>query len=166
MLGNRRLASLRWAIGLQHAASELRAQSGLKRPTRLPRLTADALALGLAYYAAYLLRFDGQPPDRYQDLFVQTLPFAIFGGLACLALTGNYGTTNIGAFRLAKGVTLATVALIAYAAVVQPTLVATADGLRVLNIPAGVTVLFALTTTTATLISRALLQWTRTETPS
>ena len=40
VLGDRRLASLRWAIGLQRAASELRAQSGLKRPTRLPRLTA------------------------------------------------------------------------------------------------------------------------------
>jgi hypothetical protein len=49
---------------------------------------------------------------------------------------------------------------------VQPTLVATADGLRVLNIPAGVTVLFALTATTATLISRVLLQWRRTETRS
>ena len=93
---------------------------------------------------------------------MQTLPFAIVGGLACLALTGNYGTARIGAFRLVKGVTLATLALIAYAAVVQPTLVVTAQGLTVLNIPAGVTVLFALTATTATLINRALLQWTRT----
>ncbi|MDA0171910.1 hypothetical protein OJ998_22610 [Solirubrobacter taibaiensis] len=161
VLGDRRWASLRWAIGLQHAASELRAQSGLKRPTRLPRLTCDALALGLAYYAAYLLRFDGDPPGRYHDLFVQTLPFAIVGGLACLALTGNYGTTNVGAFRLAKGITLTTLALIAYVALVQPTLVLTAQGLAVLNIPAGVTVLFALTATAATLINRALLQWTR-----
>jgi hypothetical protein len=164
VLGDRRWATLRWAIGLPRAAAELRAQSGLKRPARLPRLTADALVLGLAYYAAYWLRFDGQPPDRYQDLFVQTLPFAVLGGLICLALTGNYATANIGAFRLAKGIALATLALIAYAAVVQPTLVVTADGLRVLNIPAGVTVLFALTATTATLISRALLHLTRTET--
>lgn len=166
VLGDRRLASLRWAIGLQHAASDLRSQSGLKRPTRLPRLTADALALGLAYYVAYLLRFDGQPPSRYQDLFGQTLPFAIVGGLACLALTGNYGATKVGAFRLAKGITLATLALIAYVAIAQPTLVNTVDGLRVLNIPAGVTVLFALTATATTLINRALLQWTRTETRS
>ena len=34
VLGDRRLASLRWAIGLQHAASELRKQSGLKRRTQ------------------------------------------------------------------------------------------------------------------------------------
>ena len=161
VLGDRRWAALRWAIGLQHAASELRKQSGLKRRAQLPRLTGDALALGVAYYAAYLLRFDGDPPGRYQDLFVQTLPFAIVGGLACLALTGNYGTARVGAFRLVKGVTLATLALIAYAAVVQPTLVVTAQGLTVLNIPAGVTVLFAFTATTATLINRAVLQWTR-----
>ena len=75
---------------------------------------------------------------------MQTLPFAIVGGLACLALTGNYGTARMGAFRLVKGVTLATLALIAYAAVVQPTLVVTAQGLTVLNIPAGVTGLLRL----------------------
>ena len=120
-----RLAARRFGVG---------EQNGLKRRPELPRLTGDALALGLAYYAAYLLRFDGDPPGRYQDLFVQTLPFAIVGGLGGLALTGNDGTARIGAFRLIKGVALATLALIAYAAVVQPTLVVTAQGLTVLDI--------------------------------
>lgn len=157
-LDRHRPATVRWAIGLQRASSELR---GVKRRTWLPRLALDAVALGLAYYAAYLLRFDNDVPGRYQDLLVQTLPFAILGGLMCMALTGNYGATNVGPLRIAKGVALATVTLVAYTAVVQPTLVVSEYGLRGLNVPAGVIVLFAMTATVAMLLNRAVLHWTR-----
>lgn len=47
-LGTRRLTTLRWAVGLQHVAAELRAQHGLERRTQVPRLAVHACALGLA----------------------------------------------------------------------------------------------------------------------
>lgn len=61
-LGTRRLTTLRWAVGLQHAAAEMRAQHGLGRRTQVPRLAVHACALGLASYAAYLLRFGADVP--------------------------------------------------------------------------------------------------------
>ncbi|MBE2320340.1 hypothetical protein DVA67_030530 [Solirubrobacter sp. CPCC 204708] len=154
-LSGRRLATLRWAVGLQRASREL---SGEGRYAWLPRPAFDALAFGLAYYAAYALRFEGDVPSAYRDLLVQTLPFAVIGGTACMALTGNYAPRGAGALQVVKGVMLATLALIAYTALVQPTLVLTARGLAVLTVPAGVCLLFATTAGATMLLSRAALR--------
>jgi hypothetical protein len=120
----------------------------------VPRVVLDALSLGLAYSVAYALRFGGQLPAQYEDLLMQTLPFAVLGGVVCMALAGAY---RGGVWRVVKGVGLATLGLIAYVALVQPTLVNTVDGLRVLNIPAGVCVIFALAATTLTVATRLAL---------
>jgi hypothetical protein len=157
VLRARRLATLRWALGLPRAAADLRAQAGHGRRASVPRLALDALALGLAYYAAYGLRFDADVPARYQDLLVRTLPFAVVGGLLCLGLTGNYARAGAGGIRIIKGVALATLAIVAYAATAQPTLVMSEHGLTVLNVPAGVSVTFALLASPVLALNRALL---------
>jgi hypothetical protein len=129
----------------------LRREAGGSRALTVPRIVLDALSLGLAYYLAFALRFGGEPPRRYEELFIQTLPFAVLGGVVCLGLVGAYRGRAV---RVINGVALATLSLIAYAALVQPVLVLTADGLRVLNVPAGVCVIFAMTATMLMLATR------------
>jgi hypothetical protein len=142
----RRWAALRWAIGLQRASVELRREVGGKRPLIVPRLVLDALALGLAYYLAYALRFGGDPPPVYREQLAQTLPVAVLGGVVCMALAGVYSG---GLVRVFKGVALTTLSVIAYAALVRPNL-----GDPVLNLPAGVCVIFAMAATALLVATR------------
>ncbi len=128
------LAGLRWALGLQRASVELRRQAGAKRRSSLPRIAFDGLALGLVYFAAYALRFGGDLPSAYAQLFVQTLPVVMLGGLVCLAMTAN----------LFKGVGLTTLVLIAYVTMLQPVEVSYSHGASAIRVPASVCVLFAL----------------------
>lgn len=157
-------AALLWALGLSRASRKLRAQAGAPRrawATVVPRLALDAAALALAYYAAFMLRFGGDIPSRYQDLLDHTLPAAVVAGLIALALAGLYTAGHPGPLRLYRGVGLATLAIIAYVAVVQPTLVVTHHGFTSLNLPAGICVLFALTAAVLMTGSRAGLALAR-----
>jgi len=142
------LAAVRWALGLQRASSELR---GERRWLALSTRALEAVAFGLAYWAAFVLRFGQDVPDRYADLFAQTVPFAVIGGVACLALTRHVVT----------GVGLATLVLIAYVAMVQPVLVNSVDGLNALRLPVGVCVIYALGAGTALTWLRYANAWAR-----
>jgi FlaA1/EpsC-like NDP-sugar epimerase len=51
----------------------------------------DACLLALAYYLAYVLRFDDGIPPRYRDLLELTIAFAVAMKLGIFALFGLYG---------------------------------------------------------------------------
>jgi len=144
------LVALRWALGLQRASAELRKQAGVKRRSPLPLLALDGLTLSLVYFAAYLLRFGRDIPNAYEQLFIETLPVVVLGGLVCLALTANP----------VKGVGLTTLVLIAYVTMLQPVEVSTSQSLSALRVPAGVCVLFALSACALLLLRSAI--WRRT----
>jgi UDP-GlcNAc:undecaprenyl-phosphate GlcNAc-1-phosphate transferase len=50
----------------------------------------DVALIALAYYGAYLLRFDGGLPDRQMELFLYSLPLVIAGQLLLFLLSGVY----------------------------------------------------------------------------
>jgi FlaA1/EpsC-like NDP-sugar epimerase len=117
----------------------------------VPQVALDAVLVALAYFLAYRLRFDGGTPPIYHDLFVRTLPFAIIGSLACFAVAGMYRhwmrySSQREYLRIAEGVVLAVLALVAYVAVVQPKLVLAPTGFVSISVPTGVLVLFGLLT--------------------
>jgi hypothetical protein len=147
-------ARLVWALGLTRASRRLRAprRRALLRAS-LPVFTLDAITLAVAYYAAFALRFGGDLPSRYSDLFAQTLPAAIAGGLIAVAAVRG---------RAASGALLATLIVIAYVAVAQPVLINSFEGLRPLNLPASVCVIFTLLAGVGMTITRAGLAVLRT----
>jgi FlaA1/EpsC-like NDP-sugar epimerase len=57
---------------------------------RIQQILVDATLVGVAFYAAFLLRFDNGVPPRYEDLLTTVLPFAVLGKLAVFALFGMY----------------------------------------------------------------------------
>src|SRR5215208_6101817 len=44
----------------------------------VPQVVVDAGLVALAYHLAYLLRFDGDVPGLYPDLFSRTIAFVVF----------------------------------------------------------------------------------------
>jgi FlaA1/EpsC-like NDP-sugar epimerase len=57
---------------------------------RLGQVAADAVLLALAYYLAYVLRFDEGIPRRYEELLVDTIAFVVVMKLMLFALFGLY----------------------------------------------------------------------------
>ncbi len=57
---------------------------------RLQQIAIDIVLVGLAFYGAFLLRFDDGIPMRYEDLLTQILPLAIAGKIVIFALFGLY----------------------------------------------------------------------------
>jgi len=57
---------------------------------RLFQMFVDAGLVALAYFLAYLLRFDDGIPNRYGDLFVSTVAFVVIGKLAIFYVFGLY----------------------------------------------------------------------------
>jgi FlaA1/EpsC-like NDP-sugar epimerase len=116
----------------------------------VPQVVLDAGLVALAYYLAYSLRFDGELPSRYSDLFWRTLTFAIVGSIVCFAIVGMYRhwmrySSQREYLKIAEGTVLAVLVLVGYVAIVQPvTLTSIADGVRPLSIPASVLVLYGL----------------------
>ena len=94
---------------------------------RVLQVVADGLLVALAFYLAFQLRFldEGGWPQRYQDLFAQTVGFVVVGKLAVFAAFGLYqkwwryvsGRDFILIFR---AVALASAILVIVFAVVQP----------------------------------------------
>jgi hypothetical protein len=163
VLAGRPAAATIWALGLRRASIELCRQAGVERPARrwlpsmraaLPLVGLDAVSLGLAYYAGYALRFGRDVPQAYSELFERTLPFAVVGGLLCLTVVGGYGARS-GAAKVSKGVGLATLAIVAYVALLQPILISSAHGFVALNVPGGVCAIFALSAGTLMVLGRA-----------
>src|SRR3954468_8515054 len=57
---------------------------------RTVQLLVDAALVGLAYFLAYLLRFDQGIPSRYRELLADTIAFVIVGKVAIFAAFGLY----------------------------------------------------------------------------
>ena len=57
---------------------------------RLGQVAVDACLIGLAYYLAYVLRFDSGVPHRYEELLTDTFVFVVVMKLAGFALFGLY----------------------------------------------------------------------------
>ncbi len=57
---------------------------------RLGQVAVDACLIGLAYYLAYVLRFDSGVPHRYEELLTDTFVFVVVMKLAVFALFGLY----------------------------------------------------------------------------
>src|SRR5215212_8432494 len=115
----------------------------------LPQVAVDAGLVALAYYLAFQLRFDWDVPELYEDLFSRTIGFVIVGSVFVFAVFGLYRhwmryATQRDYLQIAEAAVVATLALLAYVAVVQPRL--TFDGERFVsvNIPSSVLVLYGL----------------------
>ena len=153
-----RLRGIVWALGLSRAAMRLARTFG-HQPQRalalraLPQAGLDGAALAAAYLLAYRLRFDGGVPSMYKDLLWQTVPFAALGGLAILVAFGVYrhGASPV---RLCPAVPVTALAIVGYAAVVQPTLRTTPIGYVPLLPPTGVVLLFVVLAVPALLVTR------------
>jgi FlaA1/EpsC-like NDP-sugar epimerase len=57
---------------------------------RTVQLLVDAALVGLAYFLAYLLRFDQGIPSRYRELLGDTIAFVVVGKVAIFAAFGLY----------------------------------------------------------------------------
>src|SRR5688500_8368700 len=57
---------------------------------RLGQVGVDACLLGLAYYLAYVLRFDSGIPDRYEELLWETIALTVAMKLVIFAMFGLY----------------------------------------------------------------------------
>jgi FlaA1/EpsC-like NDP-sugar epimerase len=115
----------------------------------VPQVLLDAGLVALSYYVAYQLRFDGAVTPLYQDLFERTLAFAVVGAVFTFAMFGLYRhwmryATRRDYVQVLQAVVVATFALIAYVAVVQPKLVFNGQGFTSINVPTGVLVLHGL----------------------
>src|ERR671937_1059325 len=57
---------------------------------RTVQILVDAALVGLAYFLAFVLRFDQGIPGRYRDLLVATIAFVVVGKVAIFAAFGLY----------------------------------------------------------------------------
>jgi FlaA1/EpsC-like NDP-sugar epimerase len=115
----------------------------------LPQVVVDAGLVALAYHLAYLLRFDGDVPGLYSDLFSRTIGFVIVGSVFVFALSGLYRhwmryASQRDYLQIAQACIVATLALVAYVAIVQPRLEFNGTRFTSVNVPASVIVLYGL----------------------
>ena len=115
----------------------------------LPQLVVDGVLVALAYFLAYRLRFDalGGVPERYRDLFEATIFPVVAGSLIVFTLFRLYQKWwRYSSWRdiesVAAAVVVATLALAAYVAVVQPVEDPLRSGDVALKLPSGVLALF------------------------
>ncbi|HEX3241387.1 MAG TPA: nucleoside-diphosphate sugar epimerase/dehydratase [Solirubrobacterales bacterium] len=94
---------------------------------RVLQVVADALLVTLAYYLAFQLRFldEGGWPQRYQELFAQTVGFVVAGKLIVFAAFGLYQkwwryVSGRDFMLIFRAVALASAILVIVFAVVQP----------------------------------------------
>ena len=129
----------------------------------LPQLLVDGLLVALAWWLAFVLRFDRGIPPRYDDLLMATLIPAVIGAVVIFALSGMYqkwwryfGRGDYEA--VLRAVVLSTLAIAAYVAIVHPVKVTPSTGGEVaVSAPAGVIVLFGLLTLAFTAGVRLLI---------
>jgi FlaA1/EpsC-like NDP-sugar epimerase len=115
----------------------------------LPQVAVDGGLVALAYYLAFELRFDGGVPPLYRDLFERTIGFVVIGSVFVFALFGLYRhwmryASQRDYLQIAQACVVATLALLAYVAVVQPRLTFDEEGFKSIPVPAGVLVLYGL----------------------
>ena len=115
----------------------------------LPQVAVDAGLVALAYFLAFQLRFDWEVPEIYEDLFARTIGFVVVGSVFVFAVFGLYRhwmryATQRDYLQIAEAAVVATLALLAYVAVVQPRLTFDGDRFVSVNIPSSVLVLYGL----------------------
>jgi len=115
----------------------------------LPQVALDAGLVALAYFLAYRLRFDDGIPPRYAVLFENSLAFVVLGSVTTFALLGLYRhwmryASQRDYVRIAQAVLAATLALLLYVALAQPSQIFAGGRFVSVTVPAGVLVLHAL----------------------
>jgi FlaA1/EpsC-like NDP-sugar epimerase len=115
----------------------------------IPQVVIDAGLVALAYHLAYVLRFDGDVPGLYSDLFARTIAFVIFGSVLVFAVFGLYRhwaryATQRDYLQIAQACVAAVLALVAYVAIVQPRLEFNGTRFTSVNVPVGVLALYGL----------------------
>jgi FlaA1/EpsC-like NDP-sugar epimerase len=116
----------------------------------LPQLVVDAVLVALAWWLAFVLRFDRGVPSRYQDLLEAALGPIVIAAVLIFAVSGMYqkwwrylGRRDYE--TVLRSVVLATLAVAAYVAIVHPVKLTSRTGAEtVVSAPAGVIVLFGL----------------------
>src|SRR5919106_625516 len=115
----------------------------------LSQVAVDAGLVALAYYLAFQLRFDGDVRPPYSELFERTIGFVVVGSVFVFAMFGLYRhwmryATQRDYLQIAQACVVATLALVAYVAIVQPRLEFNGTRFTSVNVPASVTVLYGL----------------------
>lgn len=96
---------------------------------RAQQIAIDALLVAVAFYGAFLLRFDNGIPPHYKDLLVTLLPWVILGKVTVFALFGSYAKwwryTDAHDFRrIVQAVALSSLILLTVVWLVKPVQVA------------------------------------------
>jgi len=117
----------------------------------VPQMAVDGALAALAYYLAYQLRFDGDVPTRYADLFARTIAFVVLGSVLVFALFGLYRhwmryASQGDYLRIVQAVPVAALSLLAYVTVVEPRLEFVGGDFVPSKVPTGVLVLHGLLT--------------------
>src|SRR5690242_3321147 len=117
----------------------------------LPQMLVDAGLVALAYYLAFRLRFDGDVPPRYSQLFGHTIAFVVCGSVAVFVLFGVYRhwvrySSSREYAQLVPAVGVSVLALLGYVAVVQPVVRLASDVFVTVFVPTGVLAIHALLT--------------------
>jgi UDP-GlcNAc:undecaprenyl-phosphate GlcNAc-1-phosphate transferase len=68
----------------------IRALTDFSYKRRVFEILLDLILVALAYYGAYLLRFDGHMPEEQKAIFVGTLPLVVVAHMLCFLLGGVY----------------------------------------------------------------------------
>jgi FlaA1/EpsC-like NDP-sugar epimerase len=115
----------------------------------LPHVAVDAGFVAFAYYFAYWLRFDGDLPELYSDLFWRTISFVVIGTVFVFAAFGLYRhqlryASQRDYLQIAQACVVATLLLVVYVAVVEPKLRFDGDDFISIRVPLSVLVLYGL----------------------
>src|SRR5918999_733428 len=115
----------------------------------IPHVAVDAGLVAFAYYFAYWLRFDGDVPELYADLFEGTIVFVVVYSVVIFYACGLYRhviryANQRDYLQMAQACVLATLALVLYVAIVQPRLEYRGTVFTSVPVPTSVVVLYGL----------------------
>jgi FlaA1/EpsC-like NDP-sugar epimerase len=115
----------------------------------LPQLATDGALVALAYYLAFQLRFDDGPRGYYLHLRDRTIGWVVLGSALTLFLTRVYQrrwryASQRDYWAILRGVLTITLLTVVGIAVLRPVQRLSIHGTAAIELPNGVTVLFAL----------------------
>lgn len=92
---------------------------------RIQQIAIDATLVAVAFYGAFLLRFDSGIPPRYEDLLLTVMPFVVIGKLLIFVLFDLYSkwwryTDAHDLGRIVQGVVLSSLLLLGGVYVLNP----------------------------------------------